>query len=117
MANTEHDIQVLTKTLAAPNLKDARFSQLFLLSSVKLQTDSELYNLRQTVFELEASRLPPATQSARVLEKTFVSAQPISPNKKLILTLGGLGGLLVGAMSGLVAGSWKQSKERRSMEE
>lgn len=112
LASTEHDIQLLTKTLASTNVKDERFSQLSLLTSVKMQKDSELYNLRQAVYALEASLLPPATQPARVLEKIFVPSKPISPNKRLILTLGTLGGLLVGAMVGLVSGAWRQARER-----
>jgi len=108
LARTENDLQMLNKALASTKIKDDRFSQLSLLTSMKLQKDSELYGLRQTVFSLEGSLLPPATQPARVLEKIFVPTIPVSPSKSLILGLGLLGGLILGAVVGLVSGAWRR---------
>ena len=108
----ESDLLTLEKTLNAAAVKDERFTQLSLLTSIKLQKESDVFTSRQTVFALEASMLPPETQSARILEAIFVSSLPVSPKKGLILALGLVGGLLLGVISVFVSGAWRQARER-----
>lgn len=112
----ENDLAMLSKTLNGAAVRDERFTQLSLLTSIKLQKESDIFALRQTVFALEASILPPATQPARILEAIFVSSLPVSPKKRLFLALGLVGGLLAGVASVFISNAWKELQERRLAE-
>lgn len=113
LVKAENDLSMLSKTLNGAGVKDERFSQLTLLTSIKLQKESDVFSLRQSVFALEASLLPPATQSARMLEDIFASSVRVSPKKGLLLALGLVGGLLAGVISVFVSNAWRQARERR----
>ena len=114
LAINERDLQVISKILTSTPVKDDRFSQVSLLTSLKVQKESEVFSLRQTVYTLEASLLPPATQPARVLEAIFASPRPVSPKKGVLLALGLFGGLLSGAIMVFVSSAWKQARLKRS---
>lgn len=113
LARIEQDLSILTKTLSSAGVKDDRFSQVSLLMSLKLQKESEVFAIRQAVYAMEISLLPPSTQPARVLEAIFASTQAVSPNKRLLIALGSVGGLLAGVTWVLVAGAWRRARERR----
>ena len=113
LAKSEQDLLALSRTLDSVGTKDDRFTQISLMMSVKLQKESEMFALRQTVFALEIALLPPSTQPARVLEAIFVSPKPVSPKNGLLLALALVGGLLVGVMSVFVSGAWQRAKARR----
>ena len=72
-----------------------------------------MFTLRQSVFALENSLLPPLTQPARLLEAIFVSQKAVSPKKGLLLALGLVGGLLAGVMSVFISGAWQRAREHR----
>lgn len=114
LAKSELDLLALSKTLDSVGTKDDRFTQISLMMSIKLQKESEMFALRQSVFALEIALLPPSTQPARVLEAIFVSPQPVSPKKGLLLALGLVGGLLVGVMSVFVSSAWQRAHAQRS---
>lgn len=114
LARVDSELSALSKTLSSTPVKDERFSQVSLLISLRLQKESEMFSLRQTANALEISLLPPATQSAKVLEDIFVSRKPVSPKKTLLLALGFVGGFLIGVMFVFFNDTWQRMRERRS---
>ena len=112
LVKSEQDLAILNKTLAATAKKEERSGQVALLTMIMAQKQSEILSLRQSVFSMEISLLPPLTQPARALEAIFVSLQPVSPNSALLLALGLVGGLLLGVTSVFVSGAWRQARER-----
>ncbi len=114
LLKAENDLLDLTKILSATGVKDERFSQVSLLTSIKLQKESDVFALRQSVFALEISLMPPSTQPARVLEAVYVAQKPVSPKKGLLLALGLMGGLLVGLLSVFVSNAWRRARVQRS---
>ena len=114
LGRAEKELQALTKTLDSTKIKDGQFSQISLLTSLRLQKESEMFGLRQSVYALEISLLPPATQPAKVLEDIFVSRKPVSPKKSLLLALGLVGGLLSGVMFVFFSDAWRRARERRN---
>lgn len=115
LVKAEQDLLSLAKTLGSVGTKDDRFTQISLLMSIKLQKESDVFTLRQSVFALENSLLPPATQPARVLEAIFVSQKAVSPKKGLLLALGLVGGLLVGVMWVFVSSAWGRARAQREL--
>ena len=114
LLKAEQDLLTLSKTLNSVGTKDDRFTQISLMTSIKLQKESDVFTLRQSVFALENSLLPPSTQPARLLEAVFVSPKPVSPKKGLLLALGLIGGLLVGVMSVFVSSAWQRAHAQAS---
>lgn len=84
-------------------LKDTQFSQATLITSLRVQKQAEIFGLRQQLSSLELSLLPPATQPTQAIEAPYVPQKPVSPKKGLLLTLGGICGLLLGVTWVLVA--------------
>ena len=115
LVKAEQDLGTLNKTLSVTAMKDERFSQVSLLTTIKLQKESEVFSLRQAVFSMEISLLPPSTHPAKVLEAIFVSKKPVSPKKGLLLALGLVGGGLFGVMWVFASSVWRQARERRSL--
>lgn len=113
LTKAEKELSALSKTLDSTQVKDERFSQVSLLTSLRLQKESEMFGLRQSVNALEISLLPPATQSAKVLEDIFVSRKPVSPKKTLLLALGLVGGLLLGVVFAFFNDAWQLARGRR----
>ena len=113
LKKADADLEMLVNALTTINMKDGLFSQVSLLTSLKLQKESEAFGLRQTVFAMELSLLPPATQPAKVLEAIFVPTKPISPKKGLLLALGLIGGLFAGVMWVFVSDAWRRAKNSR----
>ncbi|MFZ4537325.1 hypothetical protein [Propionivibrio sp.] len=113
LKKAEADLVLLSKTIDSKGMKDEIFSQLSLLTSIKLQMDSDVFSLRQSIFAMEISLLPPATRPAQVLEDIFVSSKPVSPKKRLLLALGLVGGLSAGVLAVFVSGAWRKAREHR----
>ncbi len=113
LVKAEQDLLMLSKTISSTTVNNERFSQISLLTSLKLQKESDTFSLRQSVYSLENSLLPPSTQSARVLEDIFVSRKAVSPKKGLLLALGLVSGLLGGVMWVFVSGAWRQARALR----
>lgn len=95
----EADLDSLSKLLATTGVKDDRFTQLTLITSLKLYKETEVFTQRQTVVLLEAALGAPATQPAHAIEEVFVPRQPVSPKKALLMALGFVGGLLAGILA------------------
>lgn len=98
LAAAERDLQKLGKLVANTPIRDDRFTQLSLMTTVRLQKEADMFGQRQAIMALETALTPPATRPAKALESVFVSNTPVSPKKGLILALGSIGGLLVGIL-------------------
>ena len=115
LGKSESDLTVLSKAIDPTNVKNDTFSQLSLLTSLRMQKESDSFALRQSIYALENSLLPPLTQPARVLEDIFVSNKPVFPKKGVLLAMGLVAGLLVGVMLVFVSGAWRLARARRSV--
>ena len=115
LGKSESDLTALSKAIDPTNVKNDTFSQLSLLISLRMQRESDSFALRQSIYALENSLLPPLTQPARVLEDIFVSNKPVFPKKGVLLAMGLVAGLLVGVMLVFVSGAWRLARARRSV--
>lgn len=115
LGKSESDLTALSKAIDPTNVKNDTFSQLSLLTSLRMQRESDSFALRQSIYALENSLLPPLTQPARVLEDIFVSNKPVFPKKGVLLAMGLVAGLLVGVMLVFVSGAWRLARARRSV--
>jgi LPS O-antigen subunit length determinant protein (WzzB/FepE family) len=114
LASAERDLESLTKLGSSASVKDDRFTQLALVTSLRIQKEADTFNQRQMILALETALAAPATQPVKAIEPVFVADRPVSPKKTLLLALGLVGGLLVGVMWVFVADAWKRARECRS---
>lgn len=113
LSGAERDLEVLDKLVATASVKDDRFTQLALITSLRIQKEAEKFSQRQMIMALETALEAPATQSAKTIEAVFVSDKPVSPKKALLLALGLVGGLLVGVMWVFFADAWRRARQSR----
>lgn len=113
LVSAEKELEGLSKLMANVGVKDDRFTQLSLIASLRVQKEAEVFGLRQVIMALETSLMPPATQPAKAIEAVFGVDKPVSPKKTLLLTLGLVGGLLVGILSVFFVDALRRAKERR----
>ncbi len=113
LKNAEHDLDALNKLVAATGIKDDRFTQLSLMTSLRIQKEAEIFSQRQLVMALETAFEAPATQPAKAIEEVFVSDKPVSPQKALLLALGGIGGLLAGMLWVLIGDASRRARTLR----
>jgi uncharacterized protein involved in exopolysaccharide biosynthesis len=114
LAGAERDLVALTKLVEAAGIKDDRFTQLALMTSLRIQKEAETFGQRQMIMALETALEVPATQSARAIEGIFVSEKPVSPKKALLLALGVIGGLLAGVVFVFFSDAWGRAKRERA---
>ena len=110
LAGAERDLLALTKLVDAAGVKDDRFTQLALMTSLRIQKEAETFGQRQMIMALQTALEPPATQPARAIEAIFVPEKPVSPKKALLLALGAIGGLLAGVILVFVMDAWRRAK-------
>lgn len=110
LASAEKETESLNRFVANVGIKDDRFTQLSLLTSLRVQKESEFFNQRQIISMLEAALNPPATQSSEAIEPVFVSDKPVSPKKSLLLALGLIGGLFAGVVSMFASDAWRRAR-------
>lgn len=97
--SAEKELAEVGKVVANAGVKDDRFTQLSLMTALRVQKESELFNQRQTIMALETALDAPATQGAKVIEDTFAWEMPVSPKKGLLIAVGLVGGTLAGLIS------------------
>ena len=110
LAKVEDDLIQLNKQLNAAGIQDGRFSQLVLMTSLRMQKETEAFGLRQMIMALKMAMEQPATQAARSIEAVFVPEKPVSPNKLQLLTLGILSGLLAGVGWVFISDAWRRAR-------
>jgi LysM repeat protein len=92
------DSKALDRAISSGHVTDPRFfSQFALLSSVRIRKEDEVYALRQHKVAIELALTPPATQPTKVIEEIYVARDPVSPRPALVLFVGIVGGLMLGA--------------------
>lgn len=110
----ERELNELSKVVAnGGSGRDSQFAPVSLLTSQRMQKQTEAFGLRQQLSSFELSLLPPTTQPTQALEMTYVAERPISPKKTLLLALGLIGGLLAGVVSVFFVAAWRRAKEGR----
>ncbi len=114
LTSAERDLEALNKLVAAAGIQDDRFTQLALMTSLRIQKESETFNQRQMIMALETALDAPATQAAKAIEDVFISDKPVSPKKALLLALGLIGGLLVGVLAVFFVDAWRRAKRDRA---
>jgi len=113
LASVESELEVINKLVTNVGVKDDRFTQLSLMTTLGVQKKSELFTQRQLISALETALMPPATQSAKAIEEIFVTEKPVSPKKGMLITLGLIGGLLVGGISVFVIDAVRRATKQR----
>lgn len=115
LASAKKGLETLSKMAMNAVVKDERFTQLSLITSLRVQKDAEVFGLRQTIMAYETALMPPATQPVKALEPVYVASKPVSPQKPLLIALGLVGGLLVGVMWVFVANAWRRAQTERKV--
>ena len=113
LASVESELEVINKLVTNVGVKDDRFTQISLMTTLGVQKKSELFTQRQLISALETALMPPATQSAKAIEEIFVTEKPVSPKKGMLIALGLIGGLLVGGISVFVIDAVRRATEQR----
>lgn len=93
----------IVKLITATGIQGDRSVQLALATTLRVLKD-EISSIRETVAALEERLSEPATQSTKTIEPVFLSNMPVSPKKRLLLTLGLIGGLFAGLIAAVVRG-------------
>ena len=112
LISTEKQIENLYKSIANIEAKDVRFTQISLITELRVKKEYEYFNLKQVINSIEFALAVPYTQPAVALEDIFVTDRPVSPKKALLLALGLTGGFLAGVMSVFLADAWRRFKIR-----
>ena len=110
LLSAEKELEGLNKLMANAGVKDDRFTQISLITSLRVQKEAEVFAQRQAIMAYETALMPPATQPAKALEGIFVVDKPVSPKKGLLLALGIIGGLLGGVLGIFVADGWRRAR-------
>ena len=109
LAVVERELLALTKLVDVASVKDDRFTQLALMTSLRTEKEAEKFSLAQGIMALQTVlELPPT----RAIEEAFVPETPVSPKRSLLFALGIVGGLFVGALLVFCRDAWLRSKER-----
>ena len=114
LASAERELEGINKLVATAGIKDERFTQLSLMTGLRIQKEAELFNQRQSILALETALSAPTTQPAQAIEAVFVTDKPVSPKKTLLLALGLIGGLLAGVVAVFFVDAWRRSKGERA---
>lgn len=113
LTGVQRDLDELKKLVAAAGIKDDRFTQLALMTSLRTQKEAEAFSQRQIVTALETALEAPATQAPKAIEEVFTTDKPVSPKKALLLVLGAVGGLFLGVLWLFGADAWRRAKAFR----
>lgn len=114
LTGAERDLETLNKLVATATVKDDRFTQLALMTSLRIQKESETFSQRQMIMALETALEVPATQPAKAIEEVFISNKPVSPKKTPLLAIGLIGGLLAGVVAVFFVDAWRRARRERA---
>ena len=114
LASAERELEGINKLVATAGIKDERFTQLSLMTGLRIQKEAELFNQRQSILALETALSAPTTQPAQAIEAVFVTDKPVSPKKTLLLALGLIGGLLAVVVAVFFLDAWRRAKSERA---
>lgn len=111
LKHAESELARLNKLASGVGVKDERFTQISLITDLRVKKEAEVFQQRQTLSDLNGALTPPNTQPAQAIEEVFIFDKPVSPKKALVLALGLVGGLLAGVVAVFVSGAWRQGRE------
>lgn len=111
--HAELELGRLSKLLNGVGVKDERFTQISLITDLRVRKESEIFQQRQVLSALNDALAPPNTQPAKAIEDVFTSDTPVAPKKRQLLVLGLVGGLLAGVISMFISNAWRKVCERR----
>jgi uncharacterized protein involved in exopolysaccharide biosynthesis len=114
LASAEKELENIHRLVANVGVKDDRFSQLSLMTNLRVSKELEFFKQRQVIAALETALAVPYTQPAEVLEDIFVTDRPVSPRKKLLLALGLVGGMLAGVVLVFFVDAWRRARRERA---
>lgn len=114
LISAEKELEGINKLVASAGVKDDRFTQLSLMTGLRVQKESELFAQRQAIVALETALSAPSTQPTKAIEAIFVTDKPVSPKKTLLLALGLIGGLLAGVVAVFFVDAWRRAKGERA---
>ena len=115
LKRAESELAGLNKLLTGAGVKDEHFTQLSLMTNLRVQKEAEVFYQRQMLSALDGALTPPTTQPAKAIEDVFITNRPVSPKKGLLLALGLVGGLLVGVMWVFVSSAWQRARAQREL--
>jgi LPS O-antigen subunit length determinant protein (WzzB/FepE family) len=113
LVSAEKELEGINKLVASAAVKDDRFTQLSLMTGLRVQKESELFAQRQAIAALETALSAPSTQPTKAIEDIFVTDKPVSPKKSLLLALGLIGGLLAGVVMVFFVDAWRRARTQR----
>lgn len=116
LAQAETEAELLRQQMKHVLVKDDRFTQMSLMTSMRLQRQAEVFWQRQYAAALSTALSAPATQRAKVLESIFVDEKLASPKIGLLLAFGLIGGLVVGVVAVLMRGAWRSRIQSRPLD-
>lgn len=114
LASAERELESINKLVLNVGVKDDRFTQLSLMTDLRVQKESDVFKQRQAILALETALSAPYTQPAEALEDVFVLDRPVSPKVSLVVTLGLVGGMLLGVLSLFFVDSLQRSRRARA---
>lgn len=114
LASAEKELEDINKLVANAGVKDDRFTQLSLMTGLRVQKESELFAQHQAIVALETALSAPSTQPTKAIEAVFVTDNPVSPKKTLLVVLGLIGGLLAGVVAVFFVDAWQREKSERA---
>jgi uncharacterized protein involved in exopolysaccharide biosynthesis len=104
------DVEKVIKILPNKNLNldfsDSNFSSYNIFLSVRLIKENEIKELRTQINELEISLAEPYTKDAFLTTPIYASRYKVSPKRSLILMIGLVVGLFLGALFTISKRSW-----------
>lgn len=114
LISAEKELEGINGLVENAGVNDDCFTQLSLMTGLRLQKESELFAQHQAIVVLETALSAPATQPTNAIEAVFVTDKPVSPKKTLLLALGLIGGLLAGVVAVFFLDAWRRAKSERA---
>ncbi len=114
LISAEKELEGINGLVENAWVNDDCFTQLSLMTGLRLQKESELFAQHQAIVVLETALSAPATQPTNAIEAVFVTDKPIFPKKTLFLALGLIGGMLIGVVAVFFVDAWRLAKSERA---
>ena len=103
LAAAERDREAVNQLMQSASVRDDRFTQIALMTSLRVQKEAEVYAQRQALSSIETALMEPMTRPAHHIEPFLVGDRPVYPNRWLVIALGLIGGLALGVAGALVS--------------
>lgn len=88
----------IEKSAMAMSPSDAKFSQAMLMLNAALSKREEIFKLSKLYADQSVALAAPLTQSAKLFEPIYAPDNAVFPQKAMVASVGGLGGLVLGGL-------------------